>query len=82
MQRRNVVLVKFRKKNVYATILSDGLKQITDGSVQGDEDHVFENLLIFLFKKYLYFKATEEEQRVKDSPEIQCQMSQYVNYLQ
>ena len=37
------------KKNVYATILSDGLKQITDGSVQGDGDHVFENLLIFLF---------------------------------
>lgn len=39
MQRRNVILVKLKKK-VYATILSDGLKQITDGSIQGDDDNV------------------------------------------
>lgn len=39
MQRRNVVLVKL-KKNVYASILSDGLEQITDGSIQGDDDNV------------------------------------------
>lgn len=40
MQRRNVILVKLKKKKVYATILSDGLKQITDGSIQGDDDNV------------------------------------------
>ena len=28
------------KKKVHATILSDGLKQITDGSIQGDDDNV------------------------------------------
>lgn len=38
MQRRNV-LVKLKKK-VYASILSDGLEQITDGSIQGDDDNV------------------------------------------
>ena len=82
MQIRNVVLVKLKKKKVYATILSDGVKQITGGSVQGDDDDFFcFNLLIFLFVKYLCLKAMEEEQRVKHNPENQCQMSQYVNYL-
>lgn len=46
MQIRNVVLVKLKKK-VYATILSDGLKQITCGSVRGDDDDFF--FLIYLF---------------------------------
>lgn len=81
MQRRNVILVKLKKK-VYATILSDGLKQITDGSIQGDDDNVCWNLLIFLFLKYhCTLRQQKKNKRVKHNPEIQCQMNQYVNYL-
>lgn len=46
------------KKKVDATILSDGLKQISWGPIQDNDDN---SIFLTYFFKYVYLKAMEEQ---------------------